>query len=318
MQPQQIAHPCGPRYAAGNPLGRPMPRTLRWLGLLPLLLAAEHSDAAEGAYTAGIHEWQQQHETDVRTGGWLLLVGRYEVAPGPSSIGSDPGSTLVLPESAPPRLGVLTRTASVFRFEPAPGVALTVDGAPATGVLELATVPGKGRVAVGTFSFAVRAIGDDYYVLAQDTENPAARNFKGTEWFPVDPDYRVRATFAPYAQPQSVPVPMTHIESRTVMSSTGDVIFRLHGAQLRLKTFVDDDKLFIMFRDHTNGRETYGGGRFLHVPLPHDGATTLDFNQAFNPFCSVNDYVVCPVVPAENRLGASVAAGQKYHASEPH
>jgi uncharacterized protein len=290
-----------------------MPRMLRLIGLFPLLLLTGHGNAAEDAYAAGVHAWQQQHDTDVRTGGWLLLVGRYEVAPGTASIGSDPGSTIVLHEGAPRRLGVLTRSASVFRFEPAPGIPVTIDGAPAAGVAELTTAHGKGRVAAGSFSFVVRTIGDDYYLLAQDADNPAARNFTGTEWFPVDPSYRVPATFAAYAQPQSVPVPMTHIESSTVMSSTGDVIFRLHGARLRLRSFVDGDQLFIMFRDRTNGHDTYGGGRFLHVPLPQDGLTTLDFNQAFNPFCSVNDYVVCPVVPAENRLSVSVAAGQKYH-----
>lgn len=154
----------------------------------------------------------------MRTGPWLMLVGRYEVAPGASSIGSDPASTIVLPEGAPPRLGMLTRTGSVFQFEPAPGLAVTIDGVPAAGATELTTAHGKGKVGAGSFSFAVRTIGDDYYLLAQDTQNPAVHNFKGTEWFPVDPAYRVRATFAAYAQPQSVPVPMTHIESRTMMT----------------------------------------------------------------------------------------------------
>jgi uncharacterized protein (DUF1684 family) len=295
-----------------------VPRRLSLIGLLPLLLVAGHSRAADEAYAAEVREWQHQHETEVRTGPWLLLVGRYEVAPGASSVGSDPASTIVLPDGAPPRLGVLTRTGSVFQFEPAQGVAVTIDGAPAAGVTELTTAHGKGKLGAGSFSFAVRTIGDDYYLLAQDTENPAVHNFKGTEWFPVDPGYRVRAEFVAYEHPQSVPVPMTRIESRKVMSSTGDVIFSLHGTQLRLKSFVDDDQLFIMFRDRTNGRETYGGGRFLYAPLPQDGVTTLDFNKAFNPFCSVNDYVVCPVVPAENRLSVSVTAGQKYYGGESH
>jgi uncharacterized protein len=213
-----------------------MSRMLSLIALLPPLLLMGQSNAADEAYVGRIHEWQREHDTDVRTGGWLLLVGRYEVAPGASSIGSDPGSVIVLPESAPPRLGVLTRTANVFQFEPAPGVAVTIDGAPAAGVAELTTSHGKGRVAAGSFSFVVRTVGDDPYLLAQDTDNPAARKFKGTEWFPVDSSYRVPATFAAYAQPQSVPVPMTHIESKTVMSSTGYVIFRLHGARLRLRS----------------------------------------------------------------------------------
>jgi uncharacterized protein (DUF1684 family) len=313
-----VAQQDGVRVCCSRRLGEDaVPRVLRLIGLLPLLLAGQ-SPAADDAYAAEVHEWQREHETDVRTGGWLLLIGRYEVEPGAASIGSDPSSTMILPEGAPPRLGVLTRAASVFRFEPAPGLAVTIDGAPATGIAELSTVHGKGRVAAGSFSFAVRPIGDGYYVLAQNSENPSARNFKGTEWFPVDPAYRVRAEFVAYPQAQSVPVPMTHIESRTILSSTGDVIFRLHGTRLRLKTFMEDDKLFIMFRDPSNGRESYGGGRFLYAPLPQDGATTLDFNKAFNPFCSVNDLVVCAVVPPENRLGVSVAAGQKYRATESH
>jgi hypothetical protein len=59
-----------------------MPRMLRLIGLLPLLVLTGHGNAAEDAYAAGIHAWQQQHDTAVRTGGWLLLIGRYEVAPG--------------------------------------------------------------------------------------------------------------------------------------------------------------------------------------------------------------------------------------------
>jgi uncharacterized protein (DUF1684 family) len=289
-----------------------MPRIVRLIGLLSLLLPLP-GRAADDGYSAGIHQWQRQHDQEVRTGGWLLLVGRYLVPPGASPVGSDPAAAILLPESAPQRLGVITRTGSVFHFEPAPGTGVTIDGTPASGISELTTASGKGRVGAGTVSFAIRKIGEDFYALVQDYGNPAVRNFKGTEWFPVHPGYRVSARFVAFAQPQSVPVPMTHIESRTVMDSTGEVVFRLNGAQMRLKSFVDGDQLFIMFRDRTNGHDTYGGGRFMYAPLPKDGATTLDFNEAFNPFCSVNDYVVCPVVPAENRLGVSIAAGQMYH-----
>ena len=67
-----------------------------------------------------------------------------------------------------------------------------------------------------------------------------------------------------------------------------------------------------MFQDRTSGRECYGGGRFLNAPVPKDGATVLDFNKAFNPYCSVNEFVVCPVPPPENRLAVRVTAGGKY------
>ena len=105
---------------------------------------------------------------------------------------------------------------------------------------------------------------------------------------------------------------MTHVASKTTMTSTGDVSFELEGHSVLLKTFVDEDNLFVMFTDPTNGHETYGGGRFLTAPLPKDGVTTLDFNKAFNPYCSVNDNVLCPIVPAGSRLGVRIVAGEKY------
>jgi uncharacterized protein (DUF1684 family) len=48
------------------------------------------------------------------------------------------------------------------------------------------------------------------------------------------------------------------------------------------------------------------------APLPVNGATTLDFNKAFNPFCAVNPYVICAITPTENRLDVRIAAGAKF------
>ena len=63
------------------------------------------------------------------------------------------------------------------------------------------------------------------------------------------------------------------------------------------------------------GSVTLGSGRFLHAPLPQGGATELDFNKAFNPYCAVNMYVACAVPPPQNRLAVAVEAGEKYRAS---
>jgi uncharacterized protein (DUF1684 family) len=284
--------------------------------VLTLLLPLATTDsAAEGDYLASIEAWRQEFDADLRTGGVLLLIGRYQLQEGSVTLGSNAASTIVLPESAPARLGVLTRAADVLRFEPAPQAAVTVDGKAVSGLTQLATAPGTGRVRAGDIAITVRAIGEDFYAFVQDAQNPAAKAFKGSEWFAVDSAYRVRAEFIPYAQPETVPVPMTHMDSKKTFESTGDVTFRMHGRQLRLKCFVDDDKLFVMFQDRTNGRSTYGGGRFLNAPLPQGGATELDFNKAFNPYCAVNTYVACPVPPPQNRLDVAVEAGEKYRAS---
>ncbi len=282
------------------------------LSLLSLLLLTPVGNAHDTAYVAEIQKWRDDFDKDVRTGGWLELIGRLKLEQGATTLGSESGATLRLPPVAPKRIGTVIREGGAVRFEPAEGVAATVDGNAAAAVNELSTKTGSGRVKVGSYSFAVRVIGDDLYLLVRDSDNPSVARFKGTSWFPIDRAYRVKARFTAYAQPEQVPVPMTHVDSKETMTSRGDVTFQWAGTTVRLKSFTDKDRLFLMFQDRTNGRETYGGGRFLYAPMPRGGTTMLDFNKAFNPYCSVNSYVMCPVPPAENRLGVEVAAGEKY------
>ena len=69
--------------------------------------------------------------------------------------------------------------------------------------------------------------------------------------------------------------------------------------------------LFVVFGDSTNGRETYGGGRFLYSALPKDGQVVLDFNKAYNPPCAFTPFATCPLPPRQNRLPIPIAAGEK-------
>ena len=74
------------------------------------------------------------------------------------------------------------------------------------------------------------------------------------------------------------------------------------------------DYLFIPFKDETNGRETYGGGRYLDIRMGaiKSGKVSLDFNKAYNPYCafaSAGGYS-CPVPPRENHLKVAVKAGE--------
>lgn len=59
------------------------------------------------------------------------------------------------------------------------------------------------------------------------------------------------------------------------MPLAGTLIFEIAGKTHRLQAARDTetDDLFVLFRDTTNGRETYGAGRFLHAanPMPPAG-----------------------------------------------
>jgi uncharacterized protein len=277
-----------------------------------LLALSAAAIAADDAYVAEIDKWRQDFETDIRTGDWLTLVNRVELSEGRVSVGSDAKSAVVLPARAPKHLGSILRNGSTVDFTPAPGVACSLDGAPVKGTVSLSTRRGSGKIQSGAIRVVVRAVGDEFFVLVTDTESPERAKFAGVAWFSTDSSWRVPAQFVAYPQAESVRVPMTHVTAKKQMSSTGDVLFEINGQRMRLKTFIDENNLFVMFTDPTNGKDTYGGGRFIEAPLPKDGATTLDFNKAFNPYCSLNSNITCPLVPAENRLATPVQAGEKY------
>ncbi len=66
------------------------------------------------------------------------------------------------------------------------------------------------------------------------------------------------------------------------------------------------------FGDTSNGKQTYGGGRFLYAPEAGEaGNVVLDFNKAYNPPCAFTAYAACPLPPRQNRLELAVFAGEK-------
>jgi uncharacterized protein len=77
--------------------------------------------------------------------------------------------------------------------------------------------------------------------------------------------------------------------------------------------------LFLPFRDATNGKETYGAGRYLldaakSADLGGDGdrgALVLDFNFAFQPSCAFDPRWACPLAPRENWLDLPIRAGER-------
>lgn len=73
------------------------------------------------------------------------------------------------------------------------------------------------------------------------------------------------------------------------------------------------DYLFIPFKDRTNYKTTYGGGRYLDLKTSdiHNRRIALDFNKSYNPYCAYAGGYSCPIPPTENHLPFSIKAGEK-------
>lgn len=147
------------------------------------------------------------------------------------------------------------------------------------------------------------------------------KKFKSHPFFPIDLNYRVKAKLVKIEN--AVPFEIPTSSGRTKkFREFGKAYFTLNGAEQVLTVYqslalLDDpeyqDYLFLPFKDETNGKDTYGGGRYLDLRIPQNDELIIDFNKAYHPLCAYNatDYS-CPIVPQNNWLQLPIEAGVKY------
>lgn len=144
--------------------------------------------------------------------------------------------------------------------------------------------------------------------------------FPGNDYYPIDESYKVTARIE--RTPNAAPFEMNTSSGKTKTFVKWAVLhFELKGQKCELSIYQNlklmeqpqyKKYLFLPFKDHTNGEETYGGGRYIEVNQP-DSPTEMeiDFNKCFNPYCAYSDGWNCPIVPIENYLEMKVEAGVK-------
>lgn len=145
------------------------------------------------------------------------------------------------------------------------------------------------------------------------------KKFEGLEFFPFDSAYVVVAELN--RTPDEKPFKMkTTTDRLPEYVKYGEVTFQLKGGTYQLNIYQNldlmdeesyEDYLFLPFLDDTNGEESYGGGRYVESRIPKGNTLTIDFNEAYNPYCAYNEKYSCPIVPRENYIPVKVEAGVK-------
>ncbi|MGS2763617.1 DUF1684 domain-containing protein [Sinomicrobium sp. M5D2P9] len=145
------------------------------------------------------------------------------------------------------------------------------------------------------------------------------KRFRGLDFFPVDTAWQIKARLetTPGESPFLMP---TTTDRVTEEVRYGILHFVIDGRKYKLNVYQNqelitregyEDYLFLPFSDATNGEETYGGGRYIDLRIPHGKEIIIDFNKAYNPYCAYNKKYSCPIVPEENMLPVAVRAGVK-------
>ncbi len=246
----------------------------------------------------------------------------------PLSIGSDPEAGLVLPGPAVAAHHAEVVTVQVdgherYKIRSLDGPIHT-DTEDAAEVTEMLLEKDGHRLRIGRDNIVYyresSALGPMIRVL--NFESPAYTLFEGLAYFPVDPSYRVEATIDAYDEPKEIQI----VDTMGFVSSAwiyGTAAFTLAGkpSQLKLVLFTpeptEDSVFYVIFGDKTNGRETYGAGRYLLPDFVPSGSITLDFNRSVNPSCAYNGGFACPMPPPGNRFPFPVPAGIKDYAHRP-
>ena len=267
-------------------------------------------------YRAEIEKYREERVAELTApNGWLAVQGLFWLHEGDNTAGSDASVDVRLPARAPKRLGVFTLKDRAVTFTADPAAAVTSAGKPVTSfTFDPRAGEESAIVSSGLTLFMIRRA-DRIGLRMLDPDGPARKNFRGLKYFPLDPAYRVRATFVPYDAPKKVPVPNV-LGQLVSMDSPGYVEFTLKGKKYRLEPVYETSAhtdLFFIFKDLTSRTETYEAGRFLHTPLPSGGIVDLDFNRAYNPPCAFTEFATCPLPIKDNQLQVRIPAGELRH-----
>jgi uncharacterized protein (DUF1684 family) len=144
--------------------------------------------------------------------------------------------------------------------------------------------------------------------------------FTSLKYFAPDPKFRINADLEKIEHPNVV-VLLTSDNKEQRYLEYAWAGFSIDGVRCRLKILEVFDNtpqrgmLFLAFADQSSAIETYGAGRYLDIKkVPGASSITLDFNEAYNPYCAYSEDFSCPFPPKENILNVLIAAGEKvYH-----
>ena len=311
-----------------------MKSLIRYLWL-PLLLAFTIPTFGAGQET--VEAWRARRlQALTKPDGWLALIGRHPLERGTWTVGSGADNTIRL-AAGPEYLGEITYTGDgkvlftvgedvdatidgVTRKEasslPVGEIATGYDGAWSTGELDYKS-DNPTYVRAGTVNFYIMDRSGKLFLRVRDSGSARLKNFAGIESYPVDPAWRIEATWVPFDPPREIK--LTNIIGLVEPALIpGKAVFTHEGRTYALVPIDEgpESRLFFVLTDTTAGSETYEACRFLYTDRPVDGKIILDFNKVYNPPCAFTPFATCPLPPKENFLPFALRAGEKKYRGE--
>ena len=146
------------------------------------------------------------------------------------------------------------------------------------------------------------------------------------DFYEIDSIFKVNSSFMKTTDKAIFKIPTSDGKQKEYFKY-GTLTFTLKGQIQQLNVYRSltlmrmpqyKNYLFVLFKDQTNGTETYGGGRYLDLQVTdiQGDDLILDFNKAYNPYCAFSNGYSCPIPPQENHLKMGIEAGEKIFKKE--
>lgn len=143
-------------------------------------------------------------------------------------------------------------------------------------------------------------------------------SFAGLNYYEEDPGYVIEGTVERFPDDEALVEMQTSTGDTQHYRPWGRFHFEVDGQEVSLVIYADlhAGDFFVPFKDASNGRETYGAGRYLDSHRPginrlDKDRLQIDFNYAYNPYCAYNERYSCPLPPPDNWLRVPIRAGEK-------
>lgn len=265
--------------------------------------------------------WRESRESAMRDStSWLTIAGLFWLEKGANSFGSSPDNQITLPRhSSPARAGELILENDTVRLRAAGGAGISLKGRPVLSA-DLRSDAGSepDRIQMGDLRMWIIERDGRKALRVRDFRAERFTEFKKLYFYPPDPDYSVIGSVVPDDTAGSIML-STVAGTRAEIASPGKVEFNLKGRELSMVLLEGGkNNYFIIFRDETSGKETYGACRYMSAAKIGEQKVELNFNRAVNPPCAYTPYATCPLPPPENILPVSVEAGEKKYLAGGH
>ncbi|MBT1179812.1 DUF1684 domain-containing protein [Bifidobacterium vespertilionis] len=283
-------------------------------------------------YAADWRAWHEAREAELDSEyGWLSLR---------SIDWLTDGQTITIPKFP----GTWTQHGDTVTYTPEAGKPVTNRGQVITEPKDI-EVTARADVNVEDFDYEgvraqlIKRIGASrqFAVRQRDPNSATRRSFHGVPHFPLDRSWVLPAHYEPLAEWKNSETGAVLGDLSHNETIIGYLTFEKDGKEYKLTVFqghnddsgwtkVDpetgkivyldnrqntDGHGFVLFRDQTSGKETYGGARDFGIDVSDPSAITyIDFNRTANLPCAFTLYCTCPFAPAENFLPFEVRAGE--------